>query len=335
MKSARDSEGRGPDSGPPAAQKVPFTIDADFELGEAVAPWSRAHGADVAVRRGTVPLALPHPESRGVAWQHAAGRTLILTPSGVRFIVEGGATVRYALERGASPLDLRLFFLGTALGVLAAQRGLLPLKASAVSHDEDLHAFTSLPANGKSALAAALAARGYPFFTDSLLILDPRDLDREARCYGCDDLKLWPSALPLVDCENRGPVRQTPKYRKLYAEPRQRAVRVSGRLRTVFRLADFAKGHPPGERHFVRTERLSGSEKMKVMARDVLHSRPITVAIVGKRPLFQWIVALSRRVEVLLLIRPRVPMAFDACVDRVAALLPAAEPGSRRERPAP
>ena len=212
MKSARNSEGRGPDSGPPAAQKVPFTIDADFELGGAAAPWSRAHGADVAVRRGTVPLALPHPESGGVAWQHAAGRTLILTPSGVRFIVEGGATVRYALERGASPLDLRLFFLGTALGVLAAQRGLLPLKASAVSHGEDVHAFAGLPANGKSALAAALAARGYPFFTDSLLILDPKDLDREARCYGCDDLKLWPSALPLADCESRGPVRQTPKY---------------------------------------------------------------------------------------------------------------------------
>ena len=74
---------------------------------------------------------------------------------------------------------------------------------------------------------------------------------------------------------------------------------------------------------------------MRVMARDALHSRPITVAIVGKRPLFQWIVALSRRVEVLLLIRPRVPMVFDACVDRIAALLPAAEPGARRERPAP
>ena len=123
-----------------AAQQVPFTIDADFDLGEAAAPYSRAHGADVVVRRGVVPLSLPRPEQRGVAWQYAAGRTLILTPCGVRFLVEGGSTMRYALDGGASLADLRLFFLGTALSVLAAQRGLLPLKASAVANGEDVHA---------------------------------------------------------------------------------------------------------------------------------------------------------------------------------------------------
>ena len=308
-------------------QQTPFTIDADFDLGEAAAPWSRAHGADVAVRHGAVPLSLPRPESRGVAWQHAAGRTLILTPCGVRFLVEGGSTIRYALDGGASLADLRLFFLGTALSVLAAQRDLLPLKASAVADGEDVHAFVGMPTRGKSASAAALAARGYPFFADDLLILDAKGLDAEARCYRCDDLKLWPQALALADCEERGPVRGTSKYRKLYAMPRLTAARVSGRLRTVVYLASFKRGETSGDRHSTYLERLSGSEKAEAMVRAAIHSPPITIAIIGRLPLFQWVMILSHRVEMLRLTHPRIPAAFEAGVNRIAALLSAAESG--------
>ena len=316
-------------------QQTPFTIDADFDLGEAAAPWCRARGADVVVRRGAVPLSLPRPESRGVAWQHAAGRTLILTPCGARFLVEGGSTMRYALDGGASLADLRLFFLGTVLSVLAAQRGLLPLKASAVACGEDVHAFVGLPVAGKSASAAALAARGYPFFADDLLILDPEGLDTEARCYRCDDLKLWPKALALADCEKRGPVRGTSKYCKLYAMPRQRVARVSGRLRTVVYLASFKKGDTSGDRHSTHLERLSGGEKAEAVVRTALHSWPITIAVVGRLPLFQWVTALSRRVEMLRLISPRIPAVFGAGVDRIVALLSAAESGAVQGRAAP
>ena len=311
-----------------AAQQVPFTIDADFDLGEAAAPWCRAHGADVVVRRGTVPLSLPRPESRGVAWQHAAGRTLILTPCGARFLVEGGSTMRYALDGGASLADLRLFFLSTALSVLTAQRGLLPLKASAVADGEDVHAFVGLPVAGKSSLAAALAARGHPFFADDLLIFDAKGLDAEARCYRCDDLKLWPKALALADCERRGPVRGSSKHTKLYAVPRQRAARMSGYLRTIVYLASFKKGDTSGDRHATHLERLSGSQRVETVVRTAIHSRPITIAVVGRRPLFQWVMALSRRVEMLRLTRPRIPTVFGAGVNRIAALLSAAESGA-------
>ena len=315
-----------------AVQQTPFTIDADFDLGEAAAPWCRAHGADVVVRRGTVPLSLPRSESRGVAWQHAVGRTLILTPCGVRFLVEGGSTMRYALAGGASLADLRLFFLGTALSVLAAQRGLLPLKASAVADGEDVHALVGMPTRGKSASAAALAARGYPFFADDLLILDAKGLETEARCYRCDDLKLWPEALALADCERQGPVRGTSKYRKLYAMPRQRAVRVSGRLRTIVDLASFKRGDASGDRHSMHLERLSGSEKAEAVVRAALHSRPVTIAVVGRLRLFQWVMALSRRVEMLRLTRPEIPAVFGAGVNRIAALLSAAESGAVQTR---
>ena len=50
---------------------VPFTVDADLDLGRAAAPYLRESGADVTIRRGVVPDALPDAQSRGVAYQCA------------------------------------------------------------------------------------------------------------------------------------------------------------------------------------------------------------------------------------------------------------------------
>ena len=310
--------------------KTPFTIDADFNLGEAAAPWCRAHGADVVIRRGAVPLSLPSPESRGVAWQQAAGRTLILTPCGLRFLVEDGSTIRYALDGDASLADVRLFLLGTALSVLAWQRGLLPLKASAVADGEDVHAFMGPPASGKSDLAAALAACGYPFFTDSLLILDPKDLHANAHCFRCDDLKLWSHSRALANCEVQGPVRGTSRYHKLYAEPRQRAAPVSGRLRTIFFLRDFKQGDTLGERRSVYLERLSRAKKLvEVVDYCNLHSWRIMKDVVGYPRLFQGITALVHRLLVLkLTCHADGGEMLEARVDRIVKALSGAEFGA-------
>ena len=309
--------------------KTPFTIDADFNLGEAAAPWCRAHGADVVIRRGAVPLSLPRPESRGIAWQRASGRTLILTPCGLRFLVEGGSSIRYALDGDASLADARLFLLGTALSVLAWQRGLLPLNLSAVADGGDVHAFMGQPATGKSELAAALAARGYPFFTDSLLILDPKDLSTNTHCFRCDDLKLWSCSRALANCEIQGPVRETSKYQKLYAEPHQRAAGVSGRLRTIFFLVDFQKGDTLGGRRSVRLERLSGAKKIAEVAGNGVHSLQIMADVVGRPLLFQWIAAMARCLEVLrLTCPPDGGEMLEARVERIVAALSGAESGA-------
>lgn len=307
--------------------ETPFTIDADFNLGEAIAPWTRAHGADVVIRRGAVPLSLSCPESRGVAWQRVAGRTLILTPCGLRFLVEDGSTIRYALDGDASLAEARLFLLGTALSVLAWQRGLLPLRASAVADGEDVHAFMGPPASGKSDLAAALAARGYPFFTDSLLIIDPKGLI--ANCFRCDDLKLWSRSRALANCEIQGPVRETSKYRKLYAEPRQRAAHVSGHMRTIFFLGGFQKGETIGERSSVHLERLSGGEKVEKLAECGLHSWRIMADVFGHPLLFQWLTALVHRLLVLrLTCHAAGGEMLEARVNRVVTALSGAEFGA-------
>ena len=113
---------------------------------------------------------------------------------------------------------------------LALQRGLLPLPASAIARGEDVHAFAAPAGNSKSPLGAALSTRGYCFFADDTLLLDPDDV---ARCYGCKDLKLWFAGAALAGLRPGGCVRVATGYDNRYVEPSRESPYTSGRLKVL------------------------------------------------------------------------------------------------------
>ena len=290
---------------------TPFTVATDCDLGVAAAPWLSAQGADVAIVRGEVPDALPDADDGGLAWQCAGDRVLITLPCGIRFLVERGEAIRYAVEEGVGAADLRLFLLSTAWPVLAMQRGLLPLHASAIADGANVHAFVGASASGKSTLAAALSVRGQPFFADDVLLLDPNRLDSGAFCYRYDDLKLWPKALALVGLPASGPVREVADFDKRYAVAPKLSSRVEGRLRT---LRVLAESHQPGNP--LRDAPLRGNEAIRAAYRAI-HRRPYAVAIIGRARLFEWLTRLVRAVDVFAFHRAVTPARFD---EGVAAL---------------
>ena len=198
----------------------PFTVFADFDLAPRPGLALRAQGADVTVRRAAVPDSLPGADARGPAWEHAGGRLLIRHQGGVRFLIEGGDTIRYEAKPGTLPDEIGIFLFGSPWAAVALQRGLLPLHASAVvSRAGAVHAFTGASGVGKSTLAAALGRHGLPFFADDLLLLDPASFGEGCLCYRNAGLKLFPDALALTDairasrctqaCASGGRVRRT------------------------------------------------------------------------------------------------------------------------------
>ena len=262
-----------------AAGRVPFTLDADLDLGTCMEPWLRVSGADVTIRRGGVPTALPDPEAGGVVWQHAGRRTLLSPPGGVRFLVEDGRAVRYETKRGATESDVRAFLLGFAWVVLGWQRGLLPLHASSVARGPDLHAFSGGPGAGKSTLAAALARHGYALFTDNILFLDPASFDAGLLGHGHGALRLCRRSMALTGsrADSAGRVRRgVPRW---YAVPVRSAPRRTGRLRTV---------HVLSYRNDCRIERLTGGRALMALNRAV-HMPVQGAAIAGRRRILQWL----------------------------------------------
>ena len=284
--------------------EVPFTVDADLELGNAAAPWLRAHGADVVIRRGPVPETLADMEKEGAAWEYAPGRVLVKPPAGMRFLVEGGDTIRYATEPGVDDVDVRLFLLGSAWGALVLQRGLLPLHASAVCVGEDVFGFTGHPGAGKSTLAAALAARGRRFFADDVLVLDPASFADSVRCWGYKDLKLWPDAVKMTGAASGQRVRTVPDLEKTYAAPAIASTRVSGRLRKLYVLIRRNSDRP------CQIKATTGLRSM-VALRTAVYRRPYALAIAGEHQLYRWLAALAASVSVLRFERPFTHSQFD------------------------
>ncbi len=84
------------------------------------------------------------------------------------FLIRDGREITVIPAPGADDSLLRLYVLGTIMGVLLYQRGLLVLHASAVRVNGSAVAFLGAPGWGKSSLAAALYARGHAVVADDV-----------------------------------------------------------------------------------------------------------------------------------------------------------------------
>ena len=307
--------------------EVPFTVCADVDLAPRPGLALRAHGADVAVRRGAVPHSLPCVEAGGPAWEHGRGLLLIRHPGGVRFLISGGDTIRYEAAPGVPAADVGAFLFGSVWAALALQRGLLPLHASAVGRAGAVHAFAGHSGAGKSTLAVALGAHGLAFFTDDLLLLDPASFGAKgagARCYGSAGLRLYPRGGALTDAALGEPVRCGALKR--WADPPQRAPRAVGSLRTLHVLSDW-DGRPWGDR-CCAIEPLAGRRAVFALY-DALYRSRQALAIVGRRRLFDRLLAAStRHVQVSTFHRPRSERRFGRGVAELASALPTASVGA-------
>ena len=287
-------------------QRPPFTIDTDMDLGPWTGSWIRLHGPDVTIRRGVVPTTLPSPDARGRFWQCSPGRTLVVFPSGVRFLVEDGESIRYEVDRGATTragalvdgVHLRALFWAIPFTALVLQRGLLAFHASGVSVAEDVVAFAGASRAGKSTLAAALAGRGYALFTDDLLIVDPDAGDEALPCYGIQSLKLFSDAIDLVRAVGGNKVRKQPQKEgepvKHYAEPQRRAKRLAGTLRG---LGLLIAGSENGQAQRTRVDRLSGKYAVGACLRALQYPN-LAFAVSGSPRLFEQLASMAGRTEV-------------------------------------
>ena len=121
---------------------------------------------------------------------------------GARFGVPGIATFDVTRDRivvgpvhGVPTANVRLFLLGTAMGLLAHLRGLLPLHANAVEIDGEAVAFAGPSGCGKSTLAAWFHDRGHRLITDDVCVISTMNGAPPLALPGLPRVRLWRQAL--------------------------------------------------------------------------------------------------------------------------------------------
>lgn len=130
-----------------------LVIDSEVPLGNLV-PAPAGSAADVVIRRGTVG---PEPD-------------LVIAEAG-SFRVTAGREILFEPLEGVSERNLRLFLLGSAMGLILHQRGILPLHANAVELGGRAIAVAGAAGAGKSTLAAWFSQHGLRLVGDDVVAL--------------------------------------------------------------------------------------------------------------------------------------------------------------------
>lgn len=111
-----------------------------------------------------------------------------------RFAVRGGREIIVDALSAAPQRNVRLFLLGSAMGLLLHQRGLFPLHANAVEAEGRAIAVAGPSGAGKSTLAAWFHDHGQRLIADDICVLAPQD-GAFIAYPGMPRLRLWGEAI--------------------------------------------------------------------------------------------------------------------------------------------
>lgn len=114
-----------------------------------------------------------------------------------RFLVRNGREMIVEPCPVAPDGDVRAYLLGSAMGALLQQRGLLPLHASAVAVGGRAVAFIAPAGSGKSTIAMHLQHRGHRVICDDICAVEVREGRARLRP-GLRNLKLWRASLGAI-----------------------------------------------------------------------------------------------------------------------------------------
>ncbi len=273
-----------------------FTLESEFSC-----PWllETAAAPDVFLHLGPTPTSLQDPAISGLRYQAKPGELLLWLDDLARFHVVGGTDI--TVELWGNLEELHVFLLGSAMGALLYQRGLLPLHGSVVAFGDKAYGFLGPSGIGKSTLAAALCQRGGRLVGDDICALRA-DHDGIRVLPGYPKQNLWPDSLQRLGEQGD----EIPRLRPCL-DKRVRAA-------TAFEGAELALAGAfaldVSDRPVIQVKRLEGRERFFMLERN-LYRPHFARGLLGQAGLFAAMAPMVPRLPLSHVTRPRHGFQLD------------------------
>lgn len=165
-------------------------IRSELRLPELLAAENSAQ-PQVTIRLGKTP---DIPANGPGLFSTHEGLLLVIDRVG-RYFIKDGSEIVVEPHPGVPEANTRLFLLGSAMGAILHQRGLLPLHANAVDCGGRAFAFMGPSGSGKSTLAARFNDLGFRIVADDVCVVSFADNGQPQICPGVGRLRLWRDVL--------------------------------------------------------------------------------------------------------------------------------------------
>ncbi len=289
-----------------------LVIESQFECPELL-PETEQSAPDVRILTETMP---EHSDEISSAGNRVEGdpQRLLLRIAGVAcFLIRDGREIKVYPCPDASFDDIRLYLLGSAMGAMLHQRGMLPFHGSSICVDNRAITFSGPSGIGKSTLAAALVTRGYRMLADDVSAISFADSGLPMVNPGmpqlklCDDVgrKLGYNPLLARSLGNHAEKHGYPEHTAFVSETTpSKAVYILGR-HADNRFEDIS---------------LTGIDKFMALKDNTY--RPSFVKVMGiERIHFDLLRKLAECIEVHILLRPVDGFRINELADYVSRLI--------------
>ena len=215
--------------------------------------------------------------------------------------VRGGSDIRISVEPGADPGLVRLFTIGSAMGMALHQRGILVLHGATVARGGRARILVGDSGAGKSTLAARLGRAGYAVLGDDTMALFNAPEGRAGKWLwqGSQVFKLWEDSIEAMGVGVEGLIplgNRTDKYYLPNLGPITEAGADAGVELAEILVLETADGPP-------RVEPLDGIHALQAVAVNTY--RPEYIGLLGREAEhFRQCGELARDIPVSRLIRP-------------------------------
>jgi hypothetical protein len=224
-----------------------------------------------------------------------------------RYLIRHGNHILIDPEPAASEDSLRLFLLGSAMGALLMQRGLLVLHGNAIRVGDGCLVCVGESGAGKSTLAAGLLRRGHTILADDVVPVDAQGLALP----GFPRIKLWQDTARELGIETADLRRIHPELEKFHYPLFQAFVDRPLPVRRVYIL----NTHPEP---VITVEHLQGKHRFQPLRHHSYRKRFLE-GMASPQEHLRLVANLAGRCQVALVKRPRSGFALDPLIDRLLA----------------
>jgi hypothetical protein len=268
---------------------------------------------DVYIVEGKVPVVFTGPAGSNAYWAEGKEKFAFRVSGMGSFMISYGTEIIVEKGESSDAAAYTLFILGTCMGALLLQRGLVPIHGSALSLKDKEIIITGHSGAGKSTLTAALNKKGYSFLADDIAALHVEENGEPWIMPAFPKQKLWrDTAIHLygsIDSLERIPgIRD-----KFHVPMASQFITTKRKLRALFEISIHSHDQ-------VELAEVKGSEKLSIILRNTYRFEMIDVKGISAQH-FQQCSQIAAHISVFTIKRPETGYSVEEQIDAILNVL--------------